>query len=384
MDEQRSPVAVVLWVLAGCVVFVVGGLWITQLRSSAEDWETVREDEDLGEPVRTHDTFEDAWKHVWNDGDGPSTHGPPARRVRDRDRVADARPGKSKAAGLQPEETVSAELADATTNRAVASTSDIERESGQHVVEAAALNPASVVEGVSEAEDVTSGSPEAGGLDTLVATASTTPASSGTTVASEVPDTLLDTVARTSSSDVEEVVLSGPVESRVVTLQLSGSVGGKRLSETDGYTWGRIAYFLQRERNPPYFLVRPSGALSGVMGPPAEARPGVRQTVGGMPSMRPGARLGSPLFVIKLLATVESAGAMTFYGRGLAQKYRCLVNAQVVYLGGERPQVVDSFSVSESSTAVQGRVATGPPGTAIYHSAIEKLIARLRGTTYFN
>ena len=112
-------------------------------------------------------------------------------------------------------------------------------------------------------------------------------------------------------------------------------------------------------------------------------RPAGRQTVQGLPSLRPRGRLGSPLFVINLMAVVESAGAMTFYGRGLAQKYRCRVSAQVVYLGGDQPQVVDSFTVSETATTVQGRVATGPPGGAIYQAAIEKLIARLRATTYF-
>jgi hypothetical protein len=83
------------------------------------------------------------------------------------------------------------------------------------------------------------------------------------------------------------------------------------------------------------------------------------------------------------MAVVESVGAVTFYGRGIAQKYCCRVNAQVVYLGGDQPQVVDSFTVSETATALQGRVATGPPGGAIYQAAIEKLIARLRATTYF-
>ena len=120
------------------------------------------------------------------------------------------------------------------------------------------------------------------------------------------------------------------------------------------------------------------------MKPPATTQRGPgKQTFQGLPSMRPRGRLGAPLFVVNLMATVESAGTITFYGRGVAQKYRCRVNAQVVYLGGDKPEVIDSFSVSETATAVRGRVAAGPPGGAIYQAAIEKLIARLRTTTYF-
>ena len=68
MGEQRkNPIAVIVWVLAGCVVFVVGGLWLTQPRWSAEEWDTARDEEweeerdDVDEEeLRTHDTFEDA------------------------------------------------------------------------------------------------------------------------------------------------------------------------------------------------------------------------------------------------------------------------------------------------------------------------------------
>ena len=52
---------------------------------------------------------------------------------------------------------------------------------------------------------------------------------------------------------------SQPMETRVVTLRLAGNVGGKRLDPKNGYAWGRLAYFFQRERNPPYFLVFPGG-----------------------------------------------------------------------------------------------------------------------------
>jgi hypothetical protein len=89
------------------------------------------------------------------------------------------------------------------------------------------------------------------------------------------------------------------------------------------------------------------------------------------------------MFVMDLLGTVEFAGAVTFYGRGLAQQHRARVRVQISYLGGETPTVMDSFEVSDTVTTVQGRVAVGPPGRQVYQKAIEKLIRRLRDSSYF-
>ncbi len=384
-ESRRTPIVVIVWVLAGCVVFVAGGLWMTQPRSSAEEWDTARdnewEEETDDAELRTHDTFEDAWKQVWNTGAS-------SQSVDDVGRTKSASPA-AKTPSREPKEMPSTQLADPTAKDTVAQVSPLkERDDGK--------SRSPVTEGESKKSGDAGDALAAVIVPAELGLASGGPLTEGTraAVAADLTTTgIAKPVATAASHADQELALSqpflSPLEERVVTLRLAGSLGGKRLNPKDGYTWGRLAYFLQRERNPPYFLVFPSGALSGVMRPPATSggrpvgRPVARRTVRGLPSLRPDGRLGSPLFVINLTAAVESGGAVRFYGRGLAQQYRCRVSAQVVYLGGEQPQVVDSFTVSETATAVQGRVATGPPGGAIYQAAIEKLIARLRATTYF-
>jgi hypothetical protein len=373
-ENRRSPTKIILWVLTGCVAFVVVGFWVTRPRSDAEEWVTEADDDrDVG---RTHDTFEDAWKEVWKDGKS-------SRKSDDASEVV--RPAKPtrravKTSTDRPEETRRPE--DGSNDTALAASPEVESDEVRDETSSGSPNadPSAV-----DTELASNG--ESSAVAALAVATSTTPAPSTEVITGATTAETVRPVAKVASRRMdldEDLGVLQPVESRVVTLRLTGTIGGQRMDPKDGYAWGRIAYFLQRERKPPYFLVFPGGGISSVMGPPAaDPLPGVKRTVQGQPSMRPRGKLGPPLFAINITATVESAGTMTFYGRGIAQKYVCRLNAQVTYVGGEKSEVVDSFTVTERSTAVQGRAAAGPPGSSIYQGAVEKLITRLRATTYF-
>lgn len=176
------------------------------------------------------------------------------------------------------------------------------------------------------------------------------------------------------------------VETRVVTLRLSGNVGPARLDPNDPFTWGRLGYFFQQEMSPRYFLVFPGGGVPTIVKGPTMFKGRVVDKGEDLRALRPppGPRgiFGSPKYRIDLLAVAGSAGTMTFYGRKIGTNNQCQLSAQIYDLQGEKPRLVDSFTVTEKVT----RLAEGPPGPQdrqAYQMAIEKLVKRLRSTSCF-
>lgn len=414
-EPGNHPAKAILWVLGGCAAFVAVGIWLTRPPSDAEE----RASSDDRYDVPRNDTFEDAWRTVWN-SDSPAGSEPVSkdddatteRRARPavagggvvspgttREEKSSNREKKQPGAEDPVVRVVPGEERD-DTGRGRAGDGSVlaeapSSEPGDSPIEVAALNNPLASEDLSDLE-ISDFDIEPRELES---TNSGAPASSGSSGESQAsPGSIASPTVRSDPAldDLDEDVsgLPSAVESRVVTLRVSGSLGGKPINPKHGYTWGRLGYFFQRELNPPYFLVFPGGGVPSVIKPPAASpRAGPvsgrrvttgRQTLKGLPAIRPGGTLGPPLFVVDISAGVESAGAVTFYGRGVAQKWRCRVDVQIYYLGGEAPAVVESFSVSETTTAVQGRgVAAGPPGEPVYQAAIEKLVKRLRSSRCF-
>ncbi len=186
--------------------------------------------------------------------------------------------------------------------------------------------------------------------------------------------------------DVSERQAAQRVETRVVTLRLSGNVGSAPLDPKDPFTWGRLGYFFQQEMSPRSFLMFPGGGIPTIVKGPTMFKGRVVKKGQDLRDLRPppGPRgiFGSPRYRIDLLSAVGASGGITFYGQKLGQNYRCQLNVQIFDLEGEQPSLVDAFTITETVTRL-ARGATGPPDRQTYQMAIEKLVKRLRSSQYF-
>ena len=156
-----------------------------------------------------------------------------------------------------------------------------------------------------------------------------------------------------------------PLEPRVVSLAISGSINGKQLGGNDKFTFSRLGFAFQ-QLTPCYYLKFPDGSAPIIV-------PGGSKKKATKPKR---GRIGAARYQLVLNADSNPAGGVSFYGKSLASKVRCVISGQLIDL--KTTEILENFSVaSEETLATDGGGNSRDVARIVYDMTLEKVARKI-------